>query len=105
MYRGTPCRVTFVFLVPKYSATVLVKCMFPDRSFAAFSVASRMSHLALLFLANTFTAIFWLFMAYSIISLLMSFGLCVLMSVFNREILLAFTVSISVGTNNSSFFQ
>lgn len=95
--------MTLVFLVPKYSVwslTALVKSMYSARSFAASSVASRMSHIALLLLANIFAPIF---RASSIIFLLRPISLRVLMFVVNREIVLVFTVSTSAGTGNSSF--
>lgn len=91
MSAGTPCTVILVFLVPKYSVwslSDLVVKVFPARLLASSSLPSKISHFARETLASNLGAIFRLFKASSIVSLLTPISVLFLTSDVNREIIL-----------------
>lgn len=96
VYMDTLC--IWIFLVPMYSIWSqkdLVVGMLPANAFAASSVASRMSYMALDMHANTLAAMFKSFRASSTISLVTAINFLVLTSVVNRETVLVVTASIT----------
>lgn len=106
MNKGTPCKVTLVFLVPRYSVcnlTDFVVNILPARAFAESLVANRMSHIALLRRASTLASILRLFRASSMQSLFTPIGLLVFTSIVKREIVLMFTASRSDDISKNSF--
>lgn len=91
MYMGTLCKVIQVFKVPMYSVSNpsdLVARMLPANAFAAPSIASSMSHMALVLPANTLVPRLKLLRDSSITSLLTPTSFLVLTSVVSREIVL-----------------
>lgn len=106
MNKGTPCKVSLVFLVPIYSVCNLTDFavrILLVRAFSESLVSNRVSPIALLHRASTLAPILRLFMASSIYFLLTPINLCTLTSVINREIVFVCNASRRVGTGNNSF--